>query len=86
MESSNEKLPFLDILVIVKGNAILTDIYHKPTDSKRYVPFNSCHPSHTKRNIPYNLARRVATIISDKSLRDRRLREMGTDLSNCGAG
>ena len=38
--------------------------------------FQSCHPKHTKLNIPYNLARRLCTIISDKIIKERRLREL----------
>ena len=29
------------------------------TDTKQYLSFYSCHPNHTKRRIPYNLARRI---------------------------
>jgi hypothetical protein len=51
MENSIEKLPFLDVLVKLNGDQIETDIYYKPTDSKQYLLFNSCHPKHTKHPI-----------------------------------
>ena len=76
MEYSNEKLPFLDILVIKINRKLETDIYFKPTDSKQYLLFTSCHPKHTRVNIPYNLAKRICTIVSNPSTRDHRLKEM----------
>ena len=46
-ESSDKQLPFSDVLVKKEGFKIETDIYYKPTDSKQYLLFNSCHPKHT---------------------------------------
>jgi hypothetical protein len=54
-------LSFLDVLVIKRHNRIITDIFYKLTDTKQYPMFNSCHPKHSKNNIPYNLARRLCT-------------------------
>ena len=53
---SSTHLPFLDVLVLKSGNSIDTDIFHKVTDSQQYLNFNSCHPKHTKINIPFSLA------------------------------
>ncbi|VDI10661.1 Hypothetical predicted protein [Mytilus galloprovincialis] len=55
---------------------IITDLYCKPTDTHQYLDFRSCHPSHTKRNIPFNLARRICTIVINLELRDKRLQEL----------
>ena len=79
-ETSNSQLPFLDILIIKNGNQIVTDIYHKPTDTKQYLTYKSCHPRSTKNNVPYNLARRVCTIITNDSLRNKRLIELKDSL------
>ena len=65
-ESSFTSLPFLDVLIILEGSKVETKIYHKKTDSFNYLHFGSNHPCHTKRNIPYSLARRVRGIISKK--------------------
>jgi len=83
IETSPLELPFLDVLVKKQGSNLSTDIYHKPTDSRRYLNFKSCHPSHTKRNIPYNLARRVAMIVEDKEIRQIRLGELYGSLIDC---
>ena len=64
-----------------KRNArIITDIYYKVTDTHQYLHFGSCHPYHTKPSIPYNLARRICTILSEKDTRDIRLNKVKTYL------
>ena len=80
MELSNEKLPFLDIYINKDGEKLWMDIYYKPTDSKRYVPFNSCHPNHCLKNIPFCLARRICMIVENIEQRDKKLDEMGSIL------
>ena len=73
MEESTNSISFLDIKVIIENNKIVTDLYQKPTDSQQYVHFKSCHPPHTKRNIPFNLARRTCTIVEENKSRDDKL-------------
>ena len=76
IESSEEKLPFLDILIKKENTKVHTDIYYKPTDTKQYLNYKSCHPKHTKNSIPYNLARRICTIVSDSKTKNERLQEL----------
>ena len=76
METSSTSIPFLDILVLKQGECINTDIYYKPTDTHQYLDFGSCHPRHIKRSIPYNLARRIYTIVSDECTREQRLQDL----------
>ena len=76
IEKSEKQLSFLDILLIKDGTRLSTDIYFKVTDTKQYLNFYSCHPRHTKKSIPYNLARRICTIVSDEKRKDRRLSEL----------
>jgi hypothetical protein len=64
----------------LSSNKISTDLFYKETDSHQYLLFNSCHPSHTKRNIPFNLARRICTIVTNEELRTKRLIELTTYL------
>ncbi len=51
-------------------------VYYKPTDTKQYLDFYSCHPRHVKHNVPFNLARRICTIVPDPSLREARLEDL----------
>lgn len=69
IEISEKELPYLDILVIKEGMKITTDLFYKKTDSHQYLIFDSCHPSHTKRNIPFNMARRICIIVVDEERR-----------------
>ena len=73
MEVSDNNLPFLDILINKCDKKIWMDIYAKPTDAKRYVPFNSCHPKHCLKNIPFCLARRICTIVENTSVMNAKL-------------
>ena len=66
---STVSLPFLDVLVKIESNAIITDLYRKPTDTMNFLHLYSCHPGHIKRNIPFNVSRRICTIIQDPNLR-----------------
>ena len=63
-------------MIIKNGTSISTDIYFKITDSKQYLNFKSCHPKHTKINIPFSLARRICTIVSDTNTLHIRLIEL----------
>ena len=83
MKSSHESIDFLDVEVkIDKERRITTDIYHKPTDSFNYIPFDSGHPKHQKVNIPFNRARRIRTIVSDENRSEQRLQDLKTILQN----
>ena len=76
IQSSPKEQPFLDVMVQNKDGRLETDIYYKETDSKQYLLFTSCHPRHTKLSIPYNLARRLRTIISEQNTLEIRLNEL----------
>ena len=76
MDKSIIKLSFLDTMVINKNGEVQTDIIYKPTDSKQYLLYTSCHPKHTRNSIPYNLARRLKTIVSDERTLHKRLEEL----------
>ena len=84
IELNENKLPFLDILITKYITQLSTDIYYKETDTKQYLDFKSCHPSHTKHSIPYNLAKRTCTIVSDSFLRSIRLNELKQALLSRG--
>ena len=84
IEVSKNSINFLDIHLTVKDHKITTDIYRKPTDSQQYGHYKSCHPNHTKHNIPFNLARRICTIVEDNSLRHKRLTELKLNLIKQG--
>ena len=75
IESNHEKLPFIDVLLYKQGNSLKTDVFYKETDTNQYLNFNSCHPKHTKINVPYCLPRQIRSIVSDEE-RKKRLLEL----------
>ena len=84
MEHSSKELPFLDIFVKNVNGKIITEIYHKPTDTQQYLHFRSHHTKNCIKSIPYTLARRIRTIITDKNLKKIRLKELHTTLHQRG--
>ena len=75
-EASEETVSFLDVTIYKDNGTLHTDVFYKPTDSHDYLPFNSYHPRHVKENIPYTLARRIQTIVSDPLRREYRFLEL----------
>ena len=71
MEHSLKELPFLDILIKNVNGQIITDIYHKPTDTQQYLHFRIHHTQNCITSIPYVLARRIYTINTDKNLKKK---------------
>jgi hypothetical protein len=61
---------------MMPDGVVETDIYRKPTDTMNYVPFDSAHPKHVLRNIPYNLARRIKMIVSNTNTRQERYMDL----------
>ena len=47
-----EKISFLDVEVIKKGNQLVIDLFIKPTDTHQYLHASSCHVFHPLKSIP----------------------------------
>ena len=75
-DSKGDTATFLDIRVLKIDGEVVTDIFYKETDTKQYLEFSSNHPRHIKNNIPFNLARRICTIVVEPEIREIRLREL----------
>ena len=61
-----DKLPFLDILVMKKKSGTLaTKIYRKETHTNRYLNYESCHSQQQKQGIIISLLNRLAKLITD---------------------
>ena len=83
LDQCGSSVSFLDVKVSIKELKISTDIFYKPTDTKKYLDYKSCHPRHIKNNIPFNLARRICTITSEAETTERRLQELKLYLKRC---
>ena len=63
-EISDSQIPFLDTWVKKSENSLYTDLYTKPTDANNFLHFDSAHPPHCKRGIPFGqflMIRRICT-------------------------
>ena len=43
---SSRSIPFLDTLVTIKNNTLVTDVYKNPTNCNQILLPSSCHPAH----------------------------------------
>ena len=74
-EVSPEKVNFLDTTIrLDTDRKPYTDLYCKPTDAHNYLLYNSCHPKHLTRSLPYSQLlriRRICQKIEDYDRNDR---------------
>lgn len=50
---------FLDLHIENTKGQLNTSVYHKPSYEPYYLPFNSAHPIHMKKNIPFTILLRA---------------------------
>ena len=82
---SSTNVPFLDVNVSLTDNGdISTDLYTKPTDKHQHLLYSSCHPSHTKKAIPFSLALRLRRICSTDETFNTRAAQLTTYLLKRG--
>ena len=74
MEFCDMEILFLDILIKRDNSEIWMDLYCKPADTKRCLPYSTCHPKHRLKNTPFVMARRICTIVENNSLKNKHLR------------
>ena len=80
METSDKELPFLDILIKRNDGKIWMDIYFKPTDTRRCLPFLSRHPNHCKKTMQFTVAQRICTIVENQQQKLRHLSDLKENL------
>ena len=73
---SSRSIPFLDTMVTIKNNKLVTDVYRKPTDRCQYLLPTSSHPSHIQANIPFSLCYRLVRICSEEEMLNKRFSEL----------
>ena len=70
-------LNFLDVSVILNSkNEISTDAYYKDTNTNDYLPYETAHPESCKKNVPYNLSKRIFVFATDPEKVELRLNEL----------
>ena len=63
-DTSKVEISYLDTMVKLENGKIVTDLYYKPTDRNNFLPFNSAHPYHCKKGLPYGQFLRLRGICS----------------------
>ena len=55
----SHSINFLDLSIENQNGSLITKVYHKPSYEPYYLPFNSIHPMHMKKNIPFTMLLRA---------------------------
>ena len=80
MEKSTDEISFLDTLVKRGHNDMLyTDLYTKPTDSHNYLRYDSAHPPHSKKGLPYGQFLRLKRICTNDKGFEKNAEKMKND-------
>jgi hypothetical protein len=80
----NNSLPFLDVLVRIDGDSLTTTVYRKPTNTGRYLSFDSSHPVSQKRAVVQTLVRRARDICQTPEDLQCELSKIRRDLTQNG--
>ena len=56
---------FLDILLSTEDDRVTTSVFTKPTDSHSYLMYNSFHPQHLLKSIPFSQFLRIRRLCSN---------------------
>ena len=64
IEKSRTSVSFLDTEVHLNDSTIHMTLYVKSTDRNNYLPFDSVHPYHCKKGLPYDQFLRIRRICS----------------------
>ena len=76
-------LIFVDANVVLNSkNEISPDVYYTDTNTHDYIPYDSVHPESCKKNLPYNLPKRIIVVVTDPEKVELRLNELRSWLKN----
>ena len=59
---------FLDLMLENQNGNLITHVHHKPSYEPYYLPFDSIHPMHMKKNIPFTMFLRAIRYCSSFQL------------------
>ena len=84
MDMGGKSLHFLDLLITIKGNSLVTTVYSKPTDAHLYLDAESCHPRSQILGIAKGVALRIRRICSEEENFRNKSEEYANYLITCG--
>ena len=60
------------------------DLYHKPTDTQRCLPYSTSHTKHCLKNVPFVMVRSMCTIVENNSVKNKYLKELKENFRTYG--
>jgi len=82
-KSSDNRINFLDVTIILDNQMILFDNYEKPTSTGRYINYHSQHPLAQKKSIICGLIDRIVLLSHPKFQEKNLTKAINTLLNNC---
>ena len=81
--TSNDELPFLDLVLKPTSDHLTTSIHYKPTNTHSYLNYTSSHLICSKTSIPYSQFLRLCCTCTDNVDFDLKSKEMAHFFRNC---
>ena len=75
---------FLDVELTLHNGNITTTVHTKPTNTLQYLHFDSYHPFHSKKSLPYSLATRAKRICTTSEDLDKQCKLIAQAFKNRG--
>ena len=70
-EKLDKKINFLDVIVKIQNEELVTDLFCKPVDGHQYLHYNFCHAKHVKTSVVYIQALCIERICSLEDFKSR---------------
>jgi hypothetical protein len=64
-ETTGQSIEHLDIKLENRGGKLVLEVFHQPSYEPYFLPYNSIHVKHIKKNIPFGALVRAITYSSD---------------------
>jgi len=82
---SEHSVNFLDMTIQLNNdNSITTTIYQKPMNKHEFVHYNSNHPRHLLKSLPYSCGLRIKRTCSDEQVQRLELKKLMSKFMNRG--
>lgn len=81
-EYSFEKVNFLDLCITLNDNNLVTSLYQKPMNKHEFVHFNSNHPRHLLKSLPYSCGLRIKRTCSNNVTAENEIRSLMSKFQN----
>ena len=84
MEYRYQEIQFLDILIKSDSSGIWMDLYYKPTNTQRCLPYSPKSSKTMSKNILFVITEQIYTIIENSSIKSNHLNELERNFETYG--